>query len=165
MHFYSLLPSPREALTIRPANLAEFRFCKPFGQKQAGNSHANVDAIGAHGTRRGRGGLFRNRDGQKPGRRGKSSRCRGFPFAANSGQSRGINAHGGCSAHKHWSGDRSGSCDVWKAQTCGDHGSDRSITVMTTLGRSQTRSRTGSTTSLGMCRLRKNFSPPMCRCM
>ena len=32
-------------------DLAEYLFCKAFGWKQAGNSHANVDAIGSDGTR------------------------------------------------------------------------------------------------------------------
>jgi hypothetical protein len=41
---------------IRSANnptgdLAEYLFCKAFGWKQAGNSNANVDAIGPDGTR------------------------------------------------------------------------------------------------------------------
>ena|SRR5882724_2477169 len=78
MHFYSVLPSPREALTIRPANLAEFRFCKAFGWKQAGNSHANVDAIGAHCTRRGRGGLFKSAMGRS--RAGAANRADAVDF-------------------------------------------------------------------------------------
>jgi len=32
-------------------DLAEYLFCKAFGWTQAGNSHANVDAIGTDGTR------------------------------------------------------------------------------------------------------------------
>jgi hypothetical protein len=32
-------------------DLAEYLFCKAFGWKQAGNSHANVDAIAPDGTR------------------------------------------------------------------------------------------------------------------
>src|SRR5271169_3906575 len=32
-------------------DLAEYLFCKAFGWEQAGNSHANVDAIGSDGTR------------------------------------------------------------------------------------------------------------------
>jgi len=32
-------------------DLAEDLFCKAFGWKQAGNSHANVDAVGSDGTR------------------------------------------------------------------------------------------------------------------
>ena len=32
-------------------DLAEYLFCKAFGWKQAGNSHANVDAIGSDGIR------------------------------------------------------------------------------------------------------------------
>jgi hypothetical protein len=32
-------------------DLAEYLFCKAFGWTQAGNSHANVDAIGSDGTR------------------------------------------------------------------------------------------------------------------
>ena len=32
-------------------DLAEYLFCKAFGWKQAGNSHANVDAIASDGTR------------------------------------------------------------------------------------------------------------------
>jgi hypothetical protein len=41
---------------LRTANnptgdLSEYLFCKAFGWNQAGNSHANVDAIGADGTR------------------------------------------------------------------------------------------------------------------
>jgi len=32
-------------------DLAEYLFCKAFGWKQAGNSHANVDAISSDGTR------------------------------------------------------------------------------------------------------------------
>ena len=32
-------------------DLAEYLFCKAFGWKQAGNSNANVDAIGLDGTR------------------------------------------------------------------------------------------------------------------
>lgn len=32
-------------------DLAEYLFCKAFGWKQAGNSKANVDAIGSDGTR------------------------------------------------------------------------------------------------------------------
>ena len=32
-------------------DLAEYLFCKAFGWKQTGNSHANVDAIGSDGTR------------------------------------------------------------------------------------------------------------------
>jgi hypothetical protein len=31
-------------------DLAEYLFCKAFGWKQAGNSHANVDAIASDGT-------------------------------------------------------------------------------------------------------------------
>ena len=41
---------------LRSANnptgdLSEYLFCKAFQWKQAGNSHANVDAVGADGTR------------------------------------------------------------------------------------------------------------------
>ena len=32
-------------------DLAEYLFCKAFGWQQAGNSHANIDAIGSDGTR------------------------------------------------------------------------------------------------------------------
>ena len=32
-------------------NLSEYLFCKAFGWKQAGNSHANIDAVAADGTR------------------------------------------------------------------------------------------------------------------
>ena len=32
-------------------DLAEYLFCRAFGWKQAGNSHANVDAIGSDGAR------------------------------------------------------------------------------------------------------------------
>ena len=32
-------------------DLAEYLFCKAFGWKQAGNSHANVDAVGSDGIR------------------------------------------------------------------------------------------------------------------
>lgn len=32
-------------------DLAEYLFCKTFGWKQAGNSSANVDAVGSDGTR------------------------------------------------------------------------------------------------------------------
>jgi hypothetical protein len=32
-------------------DLAEYLFCKAFSWKQAGNSHANIDAIGTDGTR------------------------------------------------------------------------------------------------------------------
>src|SRR5664280_580678 len=32
-------------------DLAEYLFCKAFGWNQAGNSHANVDAVGSDGTR------------------------------------------------------------------------------------------------------------------
>jgi hypothetical protein len=32
-------------------DLSEYLFCKAFGWSQAGNSHANVDAIGSDGTR------------------------------------------------------------------------------------------------------------------
>jgi hypothetical protein len=32
-------------------DLAEYLFCKAFGWEQAGNSHANFDAIGPHGLR------------------------------------------------------------------------------------------------------------------
>lgn len=32
-------------------DLAEYLFCKAFGWKQAGNSHANIDAIGPDDTR------------------------------------------------------------------------------------------------------------------
>jgi hypothetical protein len=41
---------------LRSANnptgdLSEYLFCKAFGWTQAGNSHANVDAVGSDGTR------------------------------------------------------------------------------------------------------------------
>ena len=32
-------------------DLAEYLFCKAFGWKQAGNSHANIDAVGPNNTR------------------------------------------------------------------------------------------------------------------
>jgi hypothetical protein len=32
-------------------DLAEYLFCKAFGWKQVGNSHANLDAVGSDGTR------------------------------------------------------------------------------------------------------------------
>jgi hypothetical protein len=32
-------------------DLAEYLFCKAFGWEQAGNSHANIDAVAADGTR------------------------------------------------------------------------------------------------------------------
>src|SRR5580704_157447 len=46
----------RERGVVRSSNnptgdLAEYLFCKAFGWTQAGNSHANVDAIGSDGTR------------------------------------------------------------------------------------------------------------------
>ena len=32
-------------------DLAEFLFCRAFGWRQAGNSNANLDAVGSDGTR------------------------------------------------------------------------------------------------------------------